>query len=80
VHLGTRCVWFHILASSMVPAGATANTTKENSRASRGSVVWSLSHGAASDFDPTSHADFGAATHPGVGGGTHRRRATFEPC
>ena len=24
------------------------------------------------------HADFGAATHPGVGGGTHRRRATFE--
>ena len=23
----------------------------------------------ASDFDPTSHADFGAATHPGVGGG-----------
>jgi len=29
---------------------------------------------------PTSHADFGAATHPGVGGGTHRRRATFERC
>jgi len=28
----------------------------------------------------TSHADFGAATHPGVGGGTHRRRATFERC
>ena len=25
-------------------------------------------------------ADFGAATHPGVGGGTHRRRATFERC
>ena len=23
---------------------------------------------AASDFDPSSHADFGAATHPGVGG------------
>jgi len=23
---------------------------------------------------------FGAATHPGVGGGTHRRRATFERC
>ena len=22
--------------------------------------------------------DFGAATHPGVGGGRHRRRATFE--
>jgi len=35
---------------------------------------------AASDFDLTSHADFGAATHPGVGGGTHRRRATFERC
>jgi len=35
---------------------------------------------AASDFDPTSHADSGAATHPGVGGGTHRRRATFERC
>jgi len=35
---------------------------------------------AASDFDPTSHADFGAATHPGVAGGTHRRRATFERC
>jgi len=37
---------------------------------------------AASDSDPTSHADFdfGAATHPGVGGGTHRRRATFEHC
>ena len=35
---------------------------------------------AASDFDPTSHADFGAATHPGVGGGTHRRRATVERC
>jgi len=30
--------------------------------------------------EPTSHADFGAATHPGVGGGTHRRRATFERC
>ena len=30
--------------------------------------------------DPTSHADFGAATHPGVGGGTHRRRGTFESC
>ena len=29
---------------------------------------------------PTSHADFGAATHPGVGGATHRRRATFERC
>jgi len=26
---------------------------------------------AASGFDPTSHADFGAATHLGVGGGTH---------
>jgi len=35
---------------------------------------------AASDFDPTSHADFSAATHPGVGGGTHRRRATVERC
>jgi len=35
---------------------------------------------AASDFDPTSHADFGAANHPGVGGGTHRRRATVERC
>jgi len=35
---------------------------------------------AALDFDHTSHADFGAATHPGVGGGTHRRRATFERC
>jgi len=32
-------------------------------------------------FDPTSHADFGAATHPGVGGGTtHRRHATFDRC
>ena len=31
-----------------------------------------------SDVSPTSHADFGAATHPGVGGGTHRRRATFD--
>ena len=30
--------------------------------------------------DPTSYADFGAATHPGVGGGTHRRRATFKRC
>ena len=30
--------------------------------------------------DPTSHADFGAATHPGGGGGTHRRRATFDRC
>jgi len=27
-----------------------------------------------------SHADFGAATHPGVEGGTHRRRTTFERC
>ena len=27
----------------------------------------------------TSHADFGAAT-PGVGGSTHRRRATFDRC
>jgi len=26
------------------------------------------------------YADFGAATHPGVGGGTHRRRATFDRC
>jgi len=26
------------------------------------------------------YGDFGAATHPGVGGGTHRRRATFERC
>ena len=34
----------------------------------------------APEFDPTSHADFGAAAHPGVGGGTHRRRATFERC
>jgi len=34
----------------------------------------------ASDFDPASHADFGAAIHPGVGGGTHRRRATFDRC
>jgi len=32
----------------------------------------------ASDFDPTSHADFGAQTHPGVGGGTHRRCAAFD--
>jgi len=31
-------------------------------------------------FDSTSHADFGAATHGGVGGGTHRRRATVERC
>jgi len=29
-------------------------------------------------LDPTSHADFAAATHPGMGGGTHRRRAAFE--
>jgi len=28
----------------------------------------------------TSHPDFGAATYPGVGGGTHRRRATSERC
>jgi len=34
----------------------------------------------ASEFDPTSHADFGAAIHPGVGGGTHRRRGTFQRC
>ena len=34
----------------------------------------------ASDFDPTCHADFGAATHPAVGGGMHRRRATFDRC
>jgi len=34
----------------------------------------------ASNFDPASHADFGAATHPGVGGGTHRRRATADLC
>ena len=27
-------------------------------------------------FDLTSHADFGAAINPAVGGGTHRRRAT----
>jgi len=36
--------------------------------------------GDASDIDPTSNTDFGAATHPGVGGGTHRRRATFDRC
>jgi len=29
---------------------------------------------------PRDAADFGAATHPDVGGGTHRRRATFERC
>ena len=34
----------------------------------------------AKAYHPTSHADFGAATHPGVGGGTHRRRATVERC
>ena len=34
----------------------------------------------ASDFDPTFHADFGAATHLGVGGGTHRRRAAVDRC
>ena len=28
----------------------------------------------------TASADFGAAIHPGVGGGTHRRRAIFERC
>ena len=33
----------------------------------------------ASDFDPTSHADFGAATNLGVGG-AHRLHATFERC
>jgi len=26
------------------------------------------------------YSDFGAATHPGVGGGTHSRRATFDRC
>jgi hypothetical protein len=35
-------------------------------------------HQGASDFDPASHTDFGTATHPCVGGGTHRRRATSE--
>jgi len=25
-------------------------------------------------------ADFGTATHPGTGGGTHRRGATFDRC
>ena len=29
---------------------------------------------------PFFHRAFGAATHPGVGGGTHRRRATVERC
>jgi len=43
-------------------------------------VVFTRGGVAASDFDPTYHADFGAATHPGVGGGTHRRRATVERC
>jgi hypothetical protein len=28
------------------------------------------------DFNPLSHVDFGDATHPVVGGGTHHRRAT----
>jgi len=32
----------------------------------------------ASSSLTTNHADFGAATHPGVGGGAHRRRATFN--
>jgi len=31
-------------------------------------------------FIHISVSDFGAATHPGVGGGTHRRRATFDRC
>jgi len=31
-------------------------------------------------FTRNSHAVFGAAAHPGVGGGPHRRRATFERC
>jgi len=55
-------------ASSMVTAGATANTTEGNSRASRelGFSVFTF--------------DSGAATNPGVEGGTHRRRATFERC
>jgi len=29
---------------------------------------------------PECNAGFGAATHPGVDGGTYRRRATFERC
>jgi len=36
------------------------------------------SHQSASDFDPTSHANFGAATHPGVGSGTQRRLAALD--
>jgi len=32
-----------------------------------------------SQYQPTMHTSgAGAATHPGVGGGTHRRRATFD--
>jgi len=41
--------------------------------------LW-LQHHTMHSAHKSSHADFGAATHPGVGGGTHHRRATFERC
>jgi len=34
--------------------------------------------GGGSSPNPASHADFGTATHPGVGGGTHHHQATAD--
>jgi len=76
-------VWgFGVLFLSASPRHAARMSSAHNS-----TTRWAQSHDvapsapqAALHFDPTSHADFGAATHPGVGGGTHRRRATFERC
>ena len=53
--------------------------THETTRASRESACWFTFRESGCWFTFT-HADFGEATHPGVGGGTHRRRATVERC
>jgi len=42
---------------------------------------WQWQYHGKANTHPACHvltAALGAATHPGLGGGTHRRRATFE--
>jgi len=52
----------------------------ERKKASRHLWTASKTYDKKGTLFTTFHADFGAATHPGVGGGTHRRRATFDRC
>jgi len=63
----TGHLYYHLSTSSSSPFPRNGAGTDRASAAAR------VSH---QPFTPTIHA----ATHPGVGGGTHRRRATFKQC